>query len=1677
MYAVFRPPPEIVPHPSLPMRLSARLFALLPLLLFAAGPVTASVLPNPTVTSAATAYSAAFQASNLFDSAANEYASLNLGAGAAFSTTAGTWVQMDFGSPVTMDRFILVSRTNAADIIGTSRLILSNDPTFDSTDTIFSFNPSGFNGQGLVKSFTPTTARYARWEVGTSTGNSQNLGGYEMRFLDTPAGSLVAPATAYASATPYSTNYVAANAVNGDAGRGGPGIEYACLGLGTGMYVDFDLGSVVPVTGFDFFDRIPPVDRTTAFTMTFDDDSSTFASPVTTKNFSPGATGWGYTQTFAPVNARYIRLKATAVNALNNNSGIQEIIFYKEANLNAPLVANTGAATITSSSATVGGTITRVGADTPSVTLYYGTVNGGTTAANWQNSVALGGQTGAFTTELTGLLPNKTYFFTSFAQNTAGQAWAEPVLDFTTLVGPPVIVNTSATEINSTSARLGSDVTSTGGQAPAVIFYHGPSDGGTNPANWLHNVTTGPQTGPNSTVVAGLTPGAPYYYRAFAANQNSSAWAPSTATFTAATAVAPVVENRPATDINAFSAVLAGRVTATGFAAPSVTVFYGPADGGTNPTSWAYSADLGVQTGDFSRLVINLAANTTYYYRALATNTAGTSWAASSATFTSTTFTPVTVYLNEFAAATGQDDPRIYLDQDGSPEDWIEISNPNASAVNIGGYYLTDNATRPTKWRFPTPTIIPANGYLVVFASEKDRKVSGQQLHTNFKLSGSGEYLGFFQPDGVTAIKAFSPQFPAQTAYYSYGLTLPSTGGVYAPFGIPTPGAANTTTPGAPAGEVVFSIPSKTFVSTAPLSLSLSTASPTAQIHYTTNRTEPTAASTLYTAAIPVTTTTMVRARAFETAPGFAPGPVHSESYFLLGAAAATFNSNLPVVVLNGYGTGRPDADTAMSWTLFEPGTPGGHTVLTTPPTLATRGRMVVRGSSSAGWPKYSLSIEAWNEVNEDKDVSPLGLPPEGDWVLQSNYQYDLGMMRNPVAYEISNRMGRWAAHSRFVEVFVNTNDGTVDYPGDYMGVYSLMEKPERGADRIPVERLTPADLTAPNVTGGYIVKIDRLDPGTTGWTTSRNFPLTEPFGTEVRLGHFYPEENPSPAPAIPTAQRDYLRKYIQDFEDAVVTPTRVNPATGLSYTDYIDRDSWVDHALVNILTKNPDCFRLSTYMHKPRNGKLIAGPVWDFDRTMNSTDGRDASPIGWSANQPATDIMTWGWWKYLWADPDFMQRFTDRWAELRGDILKDAKLTGIIDQMGAEISEAAVRNYAKWPAVPLRDGPDAGATATYSDEVDILRLWMTQRTAWIDSQFVPRPVLTPSGGLGNPAVTATQGTIYYTLDGSDPRAPGGGIKAGALTTASGSTLTISGSAQVTARAKNGALWSAPATGFFFTQPAAAAGNLVISELHYHPADPTPDEFTAGFTDADDFEFIELQNISGGIVDLSGVKFTAGVDFAFPLGMQLTAGQRVLVVSNQAAFNARYPAVPTARVAGQYLNDRLNNGGEKITLTAASGAVILDFTYGTAAPWPLTPDGKGPSLVLIAPGTNPNPALPGNWRPSTSAAGNPNAGDSVPFTGSALADSDNDGYTDLLEYALGGNPAPVPALTPEGLTFTINRAPGADDAEIGGEASAGLSGWVPADLIGSTATSLTFRVPAALATGTRVFIRATARLR
>src|SRR5207247_9845814 len=118
-----------------------------------------------------------------------------------------------------------------------------------------------------------------------------------------------------------------------------------------------------------------------------------------------------------------------------------------------------------------------------------------------------------------------------------------------------------------------------------------------------------------------------------------------------------------------------------------------------------------------------------------------------------------TFQITEFMAA---NDHSLH-DEDGDSSDWLEIHNPGNAVEFLDGWYLTDDPSHLTKWRFPAGVEMSAKGYRVVFASGKDRTNAVRLLHTNFKLAAEGEYLALVDPM-TNVVSAFAPAYPAQRA-------------------------------------------------------------------------------------------------------------------------------------------------------------------------------------------------------------------------------------------------------------------------------------------------------------------------------------------------------------------------------------------------------------------------------------------------------------------------------------------------------------------------------------------------------------------------------------------------------------------------------------------------------------------------------------------------------------------------------------------------------------------------------------------------------------------------------------------------------------------------------------------------------------------------------------------------
>jgi uncharacterized repeat protein (TIGR03806 family) len=209
-----------------------------------------------------------------------------------------------------------------------------------------------------------------------------------------------------------------------------------------------------------------------------------------------------------------------------------------------------------------------------------------------------------------------------------------------------VLTNSPATGVMSASATLNGMVLTTGNSLPQVTIYYGTSDGGTNAGAWSNNVAIpGTQSGAFLAMISGLGENTTYFFTAQASNSAGISWASPSQSFTTPAPVSPVVTNLPASNVQGSSAILNGDVVSTGYQIPTVNLYYGQTDGGTNAATWANNIYLGQQGGSFAATITGLSTNTTYYYAVSATNIGGTVWAQPSLTFTTLPTAPLASVL------------------------------------------------------------------------------------------------------------------------------------------------------------------------------------------------------------------------------------------------------------------------------------------------------------------------------------------------------------------------------------------------------------------------------------------------------------------------------------------------------------------------------------------------------------------------------------------------------------------------------------------------------------------------------------------------------------------------------------------------------------------------------------------------------------------------------------------------------------------------------------------------------------------------------------------------------------------------------------------------------------------------------------------------------------------------
>lgn len=844
-------------------------------------------------------------------------------------------------------------------------------------------------------------------------------------------------------------------------------------------------------------------------------------------------------------------------------------------------------------------------------------------------------------------------------------------------------------------------------------------------------------------------------------------------------------------------------------------------------------------------------------------------------------------------------------------------------------------------------------------------------------------------------------------------LLLPELRGISAPVETP-PGFFSRATPGLPNPPVdSLGIVADTRFDHdrgfygAPFDLAIATDTPGAQIRYTTNGVPPTAnTGTVYTGPLRITGTTTLRAAAFKA--GFVPSNVDTQTYLFVDDVVrqsptgqpppgwpATWGGNVrdygmdPDVVnhvayrdtikddlksipsfsivmklddMFGPAAGiysHPDQD-GRAWerpASLELINPDGTRGFQSEIGLRIRGGF----SRSTQNPKHGLRVFYRAEYG-DADLNFPLFGPDGassfdgfDLRTFNNFSWSFSgdptalFMRDVFSRDLQLAMGQPGERGDYYHLYIN---------GQYWGLYNTAERPEANYgetyfggkeedyDVIKVDRDT-----------GY--SIEATDGNLTAWTQLWNL---------LRAG---------------TSVSDATYQLVQG-NNPDGTPNPNNPVL-------IDVDNLMDYMLTIIYAGNRDA-PVSVFIGnngRPNNFFAMRNRdaaarqgfrffVHDAEHTLNNVNEDRSGPFPAGASLDTSNPQYF--FQRLSTNANFRMRMADRIQKhfFNGGVLSPPSLRELFLRRKEEIDRAVVAESARWG--DSKTSPPLTRNANWINEVNrVLNNYFPQRGAVVLNQLrgdnlwptVVAPTFSKFGGtvasgfalnITRPATPAA--TIYYTLDGSDPRLPGGTLSPSAIAYAG--PVQINSHVTVRARVLQGTVWSAMTEAPF----AVDTVPLRVTEVMYHPAPPP-----AGSPfSADDFEFIEVQNVGTTDLDLSGVRFDRGIEFTFPDGMILVPGAYAVVVRNAAAFTSRYgdEVVPAGMFTGG-----LNDAGERLRLVAsaaAGGHTLIDFAYSDS--WQPRTDGDGYSLVPRDPTAAPEAwEDPARWRHSRALGGTPGAAD------------------------------------------------------------------------------------------------------
>ncbi|MCD4730440.1 MAG: CotH kinase family protein [Bacteroidales bacterium] len=414
------------------------------------------------------------------------------------------------------------------------------------------------------------------------------------------------------------------------------------------------------------------------------------------------------------------------------------------------------------------------------------------------------------------------------------------------------------------------------------------------------------------------------------------------------------------------------------------------------------------------------------------------------------------------------------------------------------------------------------------------------------------------------------------------------------------------------------------------------------------------------------------------------------------GKSQVTFNtSNLPIVFIATEGqTIIPDTNIVADMGIIYNGPGEINHIENAFNNYDGRIAIRLRGNTSLAFPKKSFTIETQDSLGQNLNVSLIDLPEENDWVLYAPFS-DKSLMRNVLIYELSRKMGMYAPRTKFCELFLND---------EYQGVYVLIEKIKRDDNRVDIAKLTTNDTIGNELTGGYIILLDRYDGD--GWHSIINW--------DIFFEYYEPDDD-----EILEVQKEYIQNFIKSLEYTIDTLTQLNDTT---LTSTIDFRSFYDYIILNELSKNVDAYKLSTYMFKDKNSKngtLKMGPIWDYNIAFgNNYDFSAYTVSDFIYSDSAFYDYTLFWFRKFMSFPMFQENIQGRWKQLRSTTLHIDSIYYIIDSCYNLLGQAQERNFTKWDILGKYVWPNYYYGDTYEEEIEILKVWLNARLIWMDENF-----------------------------------------------------------------------------------------------------------------------------------------------------------------------------------------------------------------------------------------------------------------------------------------------------------------------------------------------------------------------